>query len=159
MAYSKTVLTTFVVAAIFLAAGESLAKGKPKGAKRTDPQTIAQLYSGKTTNWRLGGSFYWAPNGTLQGIGQKEGAVGIGRWYVTNRGKLCNETDWYWFENGARQYKRFEECWEFVTAPDGTIWERFIPEKSNWYRHSIRSQVRGNPHQRKFNKLKKDLGL
>lgn len=159
MGYSKTILSAVAAVSLILLAGESLAKGKPKGAKATDPQQIAQLFSGKTSNWSRGSTFYWAPNGVMHGVGKSGDSIGIGKWFVTNKGKLCNETTWYWPENGQTKSDLYEECWEFVTAPDGTIWERYLPEKSDWFKHKHEKQVKGDTQKSKFNKIKKDLGL
>ncbi|MES0827579.1 DUF995 domain-containing protein [Ruegeria sp. SCP11] len=160
MTFSKTLLCTVAVLGLLISSTSSaLADKKPKGAKKTDPQTIAQLYSGKTSNWNSGGHAYWGPGGEYKGINKKGTAVGIGKWFVTTKGRLCNETIWYWPEDRQTKSEPYEECWEFVTAPDGTIWERYMPDKTEWYRHKPEKQVKGDAAKSKFNKIAKSLGL
>lgn len=136
-----------------------LAGGKPKGAKATPPEVIQQLYAGKTSNWNSGGHAYWAPDGRFQGINKTKDAVGIGKWYVTSRSKLCHEANWHKAEGGAVKAYPHKSCWQFVTAPDGTVWERHLNEKGDWYRHQRGKQVNGNTQQRLFRKISQDLGL
>jgi phage/plasmid-associated DNA primase len=160
MTYSKIFLTLAATAAITLAgASAALADKKPKGAKKTEPQVIAQLYAGKTSNWNSGGHAYWGANGQYKAINKKGTAVGVGKWFVTTRGRLCNETTWYWPEDGQTKSEPYEECWEFVTAPDGTIWERYMPDKTEWYRHKTEKQVNGEAEKAKFNRIASNLGL
>ncbi len=160
MRFSKTIFGTAAVSVILAAnAGSALADKKPKGAKKTDPQTIVQLYSGKTSNWNRGGHAYWGSGGKYKGINKKETAVGVGKWYVTTTGKLCSEATWYWEDGGKTKSEPYDMCWEFVTAPDGTVWERDLKDKSEWYRHNYDKQVKGDTQKRKFNKIAKSLGL
>ncbi|KIC35544.1 DUF995 domain-containing protein [Leisingera sp. ANG-M7] len=150
------------VAALALAAvpgGGALAGAKPKGAKATPPEAIMQLYAGKTSNWSRGGHAYWAPDGSFQGVNKTGDAVGIGKWYVTRKGKLCSEADWHKAVDGVLQVVSSQNCWQFVTAPDGTVWERYLGEDSNWYRHKAEKQVNGNSGKRQFRKVSKRLGL
>ncbi|EDZ48405.1 conserved hypothetical protein [Rhodobacterales bacterium Y4I] len=113
------ICAAFAIAAIALSP-PAFAGSKPKGAKPADPKQIAALYAGKTSHWNRGGFAYWGPGGEFQGLGKSGDSVGIGKWYVTNRGKLCHETNWYWMEGGKKESTNGKWCWEFVTAPDGT---------------------------------------
>jgi len=150
---------TIATAILISTAAGAWADKKPKGAKKTDPQTIIQLYAGKTSNWNRGGHAYWGPGGVYKGIIKDETSVGNGKWYVTTNGKLCSEATWYWKEGAETKSGPFETCWEFVTAPDGTVWERFLNEKSEWYRHKPEKQVNGDTQRNKFNRIAKQLGL
>lgn len=140
-------------------AASALAGGKPKGAKATPPEVILQLYAGKTSNWNSGGHAYWGPGGRFQGINKTKDAVGIGKWYVTRQGKLCHEANWHKAEGGAVKAYPHKSCWQFVTAPDGTVWERYLNEDGDWYRHKPGKQVNGNSQQRLFGRISRDLGL
>ncbi|KIC18838.1 DUF995 domain-containing protein [Leisingera sp. ANG-Vp] len=137
----------------------ALAAAKPKGAKATPPEVIMQLYAGKTSNWSRGGHAYWAADGSFQGINKTGDAVGTGKWYVTRKGKLCSEADWHKAVDGAVKVLPFKSCWQFVTAPDGTVWERYLGEDGGWYRHNAEKQVSGNSQKRLFRKISKRLGL
>ena len=157
-----TVSRTLVAAslAVALSSGMAMAdKSPPKGSKPTDPNTIIKLYAGKTSNWNSGGGAYWAPNGDLQATGRKGHAVGLGKWYVTTKSKLCQDATYYWEENGSTQTENWEGCWEFKTAPDGVVWERFLPEKGEWWPHRPEKQVKGNTLKNQLNSNRKRLGV
>lgn len=137
----------------------ALADKKPKGAKPTNPQQIVNLYSEKTSHWNSGGFAYWGPGGEYQGLSKTGEAVGIGKWYVTNRGKLCHESEWFWDEGGQVKSDDGKWCWNFVTAPDGQVWERWQDDKKNWYRHKPEKQHNGNTQKMKINALRAKLGV
>ncbi|MDC0658149.1 DUF995 domain-containing protein [Leisingera sp. SS27] len=147
----------FALAAV--PASGAWAGAKPKGAKATPPEVIMQLYAGKTSNWSRGGHAYWAPDGSFEGVNKSGDAVGIGKWYVTRKGKLCNEADWHKAVDGVVKTVSNESCWQFVTAPDGSVWERYLGEDGSWYRHKPEKQVSGNSQRRLFRKISKRLGL
>lgn len=140
-------------------ATSALAEKKPKGAKPTDPQQIASLYAGKTSHWNNGGFAYWGPGGEYQGLNKTGDAIGVGKWYVTNRGKLCHESKWYWEEGGVAKSDDGTWCWDFVTAPDGVVWERFQEDKKNWYRHSAEKQRNGNTQKKKLASMRAKFGI
>lgn len=150
---------TVAVLTFALAGSAAFAQGKPRGAKKTDPQKIVQLYAGKTSNWNRGGHAYWGSDGSYLGIGRDPSWIGVGKWYVTTRGRLCAEATWTGMPEGKLETSDYEACWEFVTAPDGQIWERYLPEKSDWYRHKPEKQVNGHTQRRKINALRKKYGV
>ncbi|MBY6044825.1 DUF995 domain-containing protein [Phaeobacter italicus] len=136
------------------------AGGKPKGAQPTPPQEIISLYRGMTSTWNSGGSVYWAPDGTFQGINRRKDAVGVGKWFVTSKSKLCAEVTWNAVVAGKPKTLDDEQCWQFVTAPDGTIWERYLSgDDRKWYRHKREKQSKGNSRKRLFQKISAQLGL
>jgi hypothetical protein len=129
----------------FLSASICVAEKKPpKGSTPTDPNTIVKLYAGKTSFWDRGGVAYWGPGGKFRSTGGKGTAYGEGKWYVTTASKLCQETIYHWSKDGAVESEDYKGCWEFKTAPDGVIWERFLPEETEWYRHRTDKQKNGN---------------
>ncbi|PWE34141.1 hypothetical protein DDZ14_02690 [Maritimibacter sp. 55A14] len=143
---------------IALCTSVALAGGKPEGAKPTNPKKIYKLFAGKTSNWNRGGYAFWGPKGELQATG-KSGSVGVGKWYVTTSSKLCQEATYYWTENAVRKSEVGKWCWQFVTAPDGTIYEKYLPENTDWYPYDKRKQVKGNMHGREYQKLLRKFGL
>ncbi len=143
-----------------MAAGPVFAEKKqPKGSTATPPNEIAKLYAGKTSAWNRGGFAYWKPNGEFHGVGKTGDAVGIGKWYVTTKSKLCHETIWHWIKDGQQEHGDYKHCWEFVTAPDGTIWQRDLTDKSEWYRYKASKHTKGNSQKRAFNSLRKQFGV
>lgn len=141
-----------------LAAGAAVAAGKPKGAQPTDPQVIWKLFAGKTSHWNQGGTAYWGPDGTYRGVNRNGDAIGEGKWYVTTASKMCHESVWRKAQRGSSGSEVGKWCWEFVTAPDGQIWERFLPDRSDWYRHRPEKQRNGETHRRQFRQLKAQAG-
>ncbi|UWQ78149.1 DUF995 domain-containing protein [Leisingera sp. S132] len=99
------------------------------------------------------------PDGSFEGVSKGGDAVGIGKWYVTRKGKLCNEADWHQAVDGVVKTVSNESCWQFVTAPDGSVWERYLGGDGSWYRHKPEKQVSGNSQRRLFRKISKRLGL
>ncbi|WP_027234561.1 DUF995 domain-containing protein [Leisingera caerulea] len=154
----RSIVAAIAVTAIALTS-PVFAGSKPKGAKPADPKQIAALYAGKTSHWTRGGYAYWGPGGEFLGVGKSGDSVGIGKWYVTTRGKLCHETQWYWLEKGERKSTDGKWCWDFVTAPDGVVWERFQEDKSNWYRHKPAKQHNGNTQRSKISSLRSKIGV
>ncbi|WP_101065697.1 DUF995 domain-containing protein [Roseovarius salinarum] len=155
MTRQTVVLTT----AAALLAGAAYAGGKPSGATPTDPQKIYRLFAGKTSNWDSGGHAYWGPDGTYRGIGETGVGVGSGKWYVTTASKMCHESTWHWAEDGRRKSKSGKWCWEFATAPDGTIFERFLTKNTDWVPHRRDKQVRGDTQARRHKAISRQLGL
>lgn len=147
-----------LVTTIGFAAGSALAAGKPKGAKPTSPDVIWKLYAGKTSHWNSGGFAYWGPDGTYRGISKTGEWFGEGKWYVTTRGRMCHESAWQKAEAGSTKSDPDKWCWEFVTAPDGQVWERFIPDKTDWYRHNPAKQHGGETQRSRFRTMKTAAG-
>jgi hypothetical protein len=142
-----------------LCSSAAVAQNLPQGAQPTDPEKILDLYTGKTSNWNGGGYAYWGSRGELQSTSPDGTAAGVGKWYVTTASKLCQDATYYWLENGTRNSEADKYCWKFMTAPDGTIWEKYLPGDGGWYRHEYAKQVRGNPHRREYQALLQKLGL
>jgi hypothetical protein len=160
MQYSFIRTITAAALACLVSTGTALAeKNPPKGSQPTDPQVIGKLYNGKTSYWDRGGSAYWGPGGVLESTGAKGNAYGKGKWYVTNTSKLCQEATFYWTEGNAVKSEDWKGCWEFATAPDGVIWERFLPEKSEWYKHKTEKQKNGNGNAKVFKANGKNIGF
>ena len=143
---------------LVLAAGSVTAAGKPKGASGTDPQVIYKLYAGKTSHWNRGGTAYWAPDGSFRGINKNRDWIGEGKWYVTTSSKLCYEALWREADAASTESDSGKWCWEFVTAPDGQIWERFLPERTDWYLHKTEKQHNGETQKAVFRSLKAKAG-
>jgi hypothetical protein len=158
MKSAKTIAITALTAAslALLPAAGALAKSKPKGAKPTDPQFIIDSYAGKTSSWNSGGFAYWGADGTYRAINKRHDAVAEGKWYVTNRGKLCTESDWRGREDGELKVTPYKACWKFLTDPEGVVWEEYRGSK-DWYRHKPEKQQKGDTQRRLFQKVSATL--
>ncbi len=150
----------FAVAFLLISTPAAFAeKNPPKGSTPTDPQEIARLFNGKTSFWNSGGSAYWGPGGVFESTGRKGEDYGKGKWYITTSGKLCQEATYYWMESNTVKNDDWKGCWEFQTAPDGVVWERFLPDKTEWYRHNAGKQKNGNANAKAFKANGAKLGF
>jgi len=69
---------------------------KAAAASPLSAEALEALYSGKTWKWKDGGGFFSAEKHRFIAWSQKGRAwsYGQGRWYATNRGKLCLQAYW-----------------------------------------------------------------
>ena len=150
-----------VIAALALPAA---AERKPKGSKRSDPALIHKLYVGTTSTAQLESgleSEYFAPDGSYQAISGGE-TLGIGKWYVTKRGSLCNEAEWYYVRKGVLKPKRLKTCLHHVTDPYGVVWMQNPILSRGWFpQEFVRSgtYAKGNPNRKTFERLKAEKGI
>lgn len=151
--------------ALMLAANISFADPKPKGAKPSDSQTIANFYAGSTRIWKScnGGGIYLGGGWEAQAYCNKNSpSVGWGKWSV-KKGKLCSQVVWHWKENGEPKSKEGDQdCIAHVTAPDGQIWRRWNDDKDWWRSQDIKDDknaVKGFKFKGKFNRTKKKNGV
>jgi len=152
---------SFLAACLFAVSftAPAMADQKPKGAKPTDPKMVFSLYAGKTSFWDRGGTAYWKADGTFQGTGKDPTWIGLGKWTVNTKSRLCADVNWFGVKDGKQVSEPFQMCFDFVTAPDGTIWEKNVGEKSEWYRHKEAKQKNGDQNSKQVNKMRKQYGV
>lgn len=104
--FSKNLIVATALAALAVPA---LADPKPHGSKPANGQKIANMYVGKTQDWKgCRGGIYYGSGGAAEAYCHKEGEdanVGIGRWTVTSKGKACADMQWHWGK-GDRKSKQ-----------------------------------------------------
>lgn len=69
---------------------------KAAAASPLSAEALEALYAGRTWKWKDGGGFFSADRHRFIAWSQKGRAwsYGQGRWYATNRGKLCLQAYW-----------------------------------------------------------------
>lgn len=158
-----------VTAIIALTTTAALSKPKPKGAKPTDSQVVANHYVGTTRNWQfcdMKGGIYFGGNWSATVYCPTNGGefIGIGTWSV-KRGTLCREVTNYWIKDGKRQSRHRKDpkdCINHVTDKDGRIWRNFSADNEWNLMPSIENDkraVKGDKYKAKFNRLKKQMKL
>ncbi len=135
---------------------------KPKNAKTTDAQTLANLYGGKTQNWKSsGGGIYYGPNWEAQAFsGNHPKNAGIGKWSVDGKGRVCHQLVWYW-PNGDEVGSKEDdpECITHVTDPDGIIWRSWPGDKEWWKATGSQSLEKGFKFKSKIRRNRKKMKL
>lgn len=155
---------SFVGAAVLvlLNSGAALADPKPQGAKPADPNTVAQLYGGKTQIWKgcQGGIYFGSGWEASAWCKKHSDNVGVGTWKVDGKARVCRDLTWYWPEGDSRGSKPDNlGCIEHVVAPDGTIWRSWPDENEWWSMSGDDSLVKGDKFKSKKRKNSKKLGL
>ena len=140
----------------------AFADPKPKGAKSASAQTVANHYAGKTHHWKsCKGGIYFGANWQAQAYCNKEGpSIGLGKWSVTKRGKICHELTWYWPKgdgHGSKVDKK--DCTEHVVDANGEMWRSWQGEKDWWRSQYQKNLEKGFKHKSKINRLRKKLKL
>ena len=144
----------------------AMADPKPRGAKPADGQMIANIYVGKTQNWKTcKAGIYYGGKGKAQAYchkeGDKEPGVGIGKWTVTRKGKVCADMIWYWREGDGYGSKPNDkpDCINHVVDKEGTIWRNWDGNK-DWWRLDPKTGVeKGFKYKSKVNRLRRKLGV
>jgi len=154
-----------IAAALALSAGFVAADPKPKGAKVTDNQTVANFYAGSTRIWKScnGGGIFFGGGWEAKAYCNKTSpSVGWGKWSV-KKGKICHEIVWYWKKDGeAKSKKSNKDCIAHVTDADGNMWRRWNDDKDWWRVKSIKEDknaAKGFKFKSKFNRTKKKNGV
>lgn len=167
VAHAHRALSSTLTFAVFVAgmsAGSiALADPKPRGSKAADGQTVANMYVGKTQEWkRCRGGVYFGGGGKAEGYCHLEGkdpSVGIGKWSVTRKGKVCSDMQWHWGEGESNSKQNDKpDCIQHVVDTEGQIWRRFGDDK-DWWRFGPDSVGKGNTLKRQTNKLKRKFKL
>jgi len=153
----------FATIALAAFAVPAAADPKPRGSKPADGQMIANMYVGKTQDWKnCRGGIYYGSGGAATAYCHKEGDkanVGIGRWTVTRKGKVCADMHWHWGKGEGNSKRNDEQdCINHIVDKEGQIWRRWNDNK-DWWRFDAESVVKGDTLKRKKNKLKRSFGL
>ena len=147
-------ISVFCVAVVSSAFG-ALADA-PDRKNAVSGQEILQIYGGKTWIWSKGGS-YWAPNGQFEAYFGD--AVGVGKWYATNKGSLCYDATWKDKAGGGTE--SIKRCWRHATDSKGVLWKQ-DSENKTWYRpqQEINEKVKqGNLIKSEVMNMRKKVGL
>ena len=139
---------------------------KPKNAKATDSQVVANMYAGTSRAWKsCKGGIYFGGGWEAQAYCNRNSeSVGLGKWSV-KKGVLCSQVTWYWKDGdgvGSKPGDR-PDCIAHITDADGQIWRRWNDD-ADWWRvpKSIKddkSGFKGNKFKSKINKNRKKLGV
>lgn len=166
MRYRK-ILPGLVAGAVTCLLGVSgaFADPKPKGAKPTDSQTVANFYAGTTRVWSScnGGGIYFGGGWEAKAYCNKNSpSVGWGEWSV-KRGVLCHDVKWYWKEDGAVKVHQGKiDCIAHVTDPEGQIWRRWNDDADWWRLQDIKKDkkaAKGFKFKNKFERTRKKKGV
>ncbi|WP_425044047.1 DUF995 domain-containing protein [Primorskyibacter sp. S87] len=157
-------LLTFLVSAglSFSSAVSVSADPKPKGATGASAQAVANLYGGMTQTWKTcQGGIYYGPNWEAQAwCGKNPDNVGIGKWRVDNKGRVCHDLTWYWpNSDGYGSKQDGGECISHVTDAEGNLW-RSWPQDSEWWRATgSKSLNKGFTYKSKVRRAKRKMKL
>lgn len=155
------------LAAIFIlgTSGFAAADPKPKGAKPSDSQEVANFYAGTTRMWQScnGGGIYFDSGWEAKAYCNKNApSVGWGKWSVKN-GTLCHEIVWRWMADGELKTQNGDKgCIAHVTDADGQMWRKWDSDKDWWRVQPIKSDkkaFKGFKLKGKFNRTKRKNGV
>lgn len=151
------------LASAILVGTMALADPKPKGAKPTSGQVVANYYVGKTQAWKsCKAGIYYGGQWQAQAFCEKKGkSVGVGTWSVSANGKLCHDIIWYWPDGdgyGSKPQDR-PDCISHVTDPDGVIWRKWDNDKDWWKLEGSKNLTKGFKFKSKVNRMRKKLGV
>ena len=148
-----------------LCATQALADPKPKGAKRLDAQTVANMYAGKTVPWKTckGGIFFGAKFQAQSYCNKSGPSVGLGKWKVTSKGSICHELVYYWPQGdsfGSKPQDKNPDCINHLVDADGQIWHNWLSD-NDWWRGFPKDKnfSKGNKYKRQIAKNRKKLGV
>jgi len=158
--------TVFAISILALCSGTASADPKPKGAKATDSQTIANFYAGTSREWKScnGGGVYFGGGWEAQAYCNKgDESVGAGTWSV-KRGVLCTDLIWSWKKGSEVVTKpaREKHCIAHVTDADGQIWRRWNDDADWWRVRPISEDdnaFKGFKLKSKIRRAKKKIGV
>lgn len=132
------------------------AQANPDQKNPVSAQELTEIYAGKTWVWSVGGS-YWGKDSSFQAIAGE--AVGLGKWYATNKGDLCYEATWY--KGGSGEGKQLKRCFRHVKDSQGVMWKQ-DPKNKTWYKPNKEFSERlksGNKIKRDVKKARKKNGV
>ncbi len=154
-----------IMAAAFCATTLS-ADPKPKNAKASDSQAVANFYAGSSRLWKScnGGGVYFGGGWEAQAYCNKTApSVGLGKWSVKN-GVLCTDLVWYWKQGDGVGSKPADkkDCIAHVTDAEGQMWRRWNDDADWWRVKPIKgdkSAAKGFKLKSKVNRTRKKLGV
>lgn len=165
--FKKIISTALVLSSVAVMAK---AEPLPDGAKKAPPQMVANFYAGKSQTWRScnGGGIYYGGGWQATAYCNDQGpSIGIGTWSVDRNGRICHDLTWYWPDGGgvgsSDKPVTAENCDDIALAPDGMLWARWVKEKNKsdaWWRLNDSDNIdKGNKYKRKFDRLRRKLGV
>lgn len=160
MIFNKAKLVGALIA--IMAATPALADPKPKGAKPVDAQTLANMYVGTSQTWKgCKGGIYYGGKYEAQAYCSKEGeSVGVGKWTVDRKGRVCHELIWYWPQGkgvGSKPQDK-KECVAHLMDANGNIWRNWNNDK-DWWQLGPKDMIKGFKLKRKVKRLRKKLSV
>lgn len=139
--------------------GHAVADPKPSGLKPMDAQQLANLYAGRTDTWtrNCGGGIYFGGGWEAQATCTKKGdSVGLGKWSVNRKGKVCWELTWYWPDgDGVGSKVEDKNCVTVLLDPQGVVWRNWDGDK-DWWKMDV-NKDRSFKFKRPITKLRKKL--
>lgn len=146
-----------------LSTSTAYADPKPSGGKRVDPQTVANIYTGKTQLWKrdCNGGIYYGPKGQAFAWCRKHHQnVGIGKWTIDSKGRVCDELKWYWPEgSGVGSKMGNKTCISHLVDAEGTMWRNWTNDKDWWRLPDPKHLLKGFKFKGKVNRNRRKLGL
>ncbi|WP_193747566.1 DUF995 domain-containing protein [Leisingera sp. ANG-M7] len=152
------VLVTILSAAF--STTQATADPKPQNAAVPAAQELANLYGGKTQIWKkCQGGVYYGPRWEAQGYcAQHPNSVGVGKWHIDGRGRVCQKMTWYHSKDGALIAKEGEEeCISHLQAADGIVWRSWPKDREWWKATNSVSLEKGFKFKSKIRRLRKKL--
>ena len=169
MTYSAKLTLAAAIFAVSTTGG--LADPQPEGAKKAPPQQVANFYAGKTQFWSTcnGGGIYYDGGWEARAYCNNRGeSVGLGTWSISKNGRICHDLTWYW-QDGDGSVKSDDKpvsdrnCDDIVLAPDGTLWARWVHQKTDsnaWWRLNTSDSIKtGNKLKGKIKRTRRKLGV
>ncbi|WP_291734551.1 DUF995 domain-containing protein [Leisingera sp. F5] len=150
------------VTGTFLFTQNAIADPKPQNVKVTGAQDLANLYGGKTQIWKgCKGGIYFGANWEAQAYCAKHpDSVGLGKWRIDGKGRVCHEMNWYRAKDGEVASKeKKEECVSHVTAEDGIVWRSWPDDREWWKATNSPSLEKGFKFKSKVKRLRRKLKL
>jgi hypothetical protein len=107
----------------------------PEGSAALTAAELHYIYRDRTWQWADGAAFFDDEGRQFRAFSGSgaDGSFAIGRWLLTDSGKLCMEGDWVF----GGQATPDRTCFEHRTSA-GTIYQRRLPD-GGWYvfKHSV----------------------
>ncbi|MBY6065496.1 DUF995 domain-containing protein [Leisingera aquaemixtae] len=102
---------------------------------------------------------YYGPRWEAQAYcGKHPDSVGVGKWYIDAKGRVCQKLTWYWAKNGERLSEPGEEeCISHLTAADGIVWRSWPKDREWWKATNSASLEKGFKFKSKIRRLRKKL--
>lgn len=151
-----------VAALSFSLASPGLTDPKPTNAKPVAAQSLANLYAGRTDNWKrnCGGGIYFGGEWQAQAYCNNNGeAVGLGEWSVTRDGRVCWHLTWYWQEGDSYGSKQEEKaCTRNLVDAEGRVWRTWQSTPGEWWQMNVNDR-KTFKLKRPIRKLRKKLKI
>lgn len=149
-----------VVGSLALSATDTRAEmPDPDNSAPLAPDYVYRMFAGKSADWGGGSGAYWAPDGRFVAVNQAEGSIGAGRWYATNRGRMCYEADWAWRQDFGVERSRVKTCTRFRVDRKGTMWSTTGGLNGPWFPYSTAPLSPGDQVSSTYSALAAEMGL